>query len=155
MSVNLDEKVVIKNLCEWDLYFPRIETSGTVKLVKKGINRLTRAEIQAQVFSNNTMFTGTDGRGSNAKIYIDDKKTRVLVGFEDEDGKEKQRILTPERVKEILNLKTLKSFKENISKDVKTQAEKLVLIEEAKKQGLNDYKKIQFIEEYTGYKFEE
>jgi hypothetical protein len=155
MSVNLDEKVVIKNLCEWDLYFPRIETSGTVKLVKKGINRLTRAEIQAQVFSNNTMFNGTDGRGSNAKIYIDDKKTRVLVGFEDEDGKEKQRILTPERVKEILNLKTLKSFKENISKDVKTQAEKLVLIEEAKKQGLNDYKKIQFIEEYTGYKFEE
>jgi hypothetical protein len=155
MSVNLDEKVVIKNLCEWDLYFPRIETSGTVKLVKKGINRLTRAEIQAQVFSNNTMFTGTDGRGSNAKIYIDDKKTRVLVGFEDEDGKEKQKILTPERVKEILNLKTLKSFKENISKDVKTQAEKLVLIEEAKKQGLNDYKKIQFIEEYTGYKFEE
>lgn len=155
MSVNLDEKVVIKNLCEWDLYFPRIETNGSVKLVRKGINRLTRAEIQAQVFSNNIMFTGTDGRGTNARIYIDDKATRVLVGFEDEEGKEEQKVLTPERVKQILALKTLKSFKDNIEKDVKTQAEKLVLIEEAKKQGLNDYKKIQFIEEYTGYKFED
>lgn len=155
MSVNLDEKVVIKNLCEWDLYFPRVESVGTVRLTRKGINRLTRAEVQAQVYANNTMFTGIDGKGSNARIYIDDKDTRVLVGFEDETGTEEQKVLTPERVKQILNTKTLKTFKDNIEKEVKTQAEKLVLVEEAKKLELNDYKKIQFIEEYTGYKFED
>lgn len=152
-ELDLDKKVVVKNLCEWDLYFKRIEGNGEVKLPQKGIARLTRAEIQSQAFANNSMFVGTDGQGSHAKIYIDDKDTRVMLGFESEDGKEKQNIITPERVKEILAYKTQKAFEKNVEEEIKLDSEKLLLMEEAKRQKLNDHDKIQFIEEYTGYKF--
>lgn len=152
-DLDLDKKVVLKNLCEWDLYFTRIEGAGEVKLPRKGVTRLSRGEIQAQVYANNSMISGTDGQGSHAKIYIDDKDTRVMLGFEDEDGKEKQNVITPERVKEILQLKTKKAFEKNIEEEIKLDSEKALLMEEAKRQKLNDHDKIQFIEEYTGYKF--
>lgn len=152
-ELDLDKKIVIKNLCEWDLYFKRIEGNGEVKIPQKGITRLSRGEIQAQVFANNTMFTGLDGQGSHAKIYVDDKDTRVLLGFESEDGKDKQNILTAERIKEIFAYKTQKSFEKHIEDEIKLDSEKMLLMEEAKRQKLNDHDKIQFIEEYTGYKY--
>lgn len=148
---NLDEKVVIKNLCAWNLYFPRVESLGEVKVAANGRMRLTKAEIQAQVFAGNKMFVGTDGQGSHARIYIDDKITRQLVEFEQE---EEQQVLDRESVKELLAYKTQKAFEKNVKEHVKTQAEKNFLIEESKKQKLNDFEKINFIEKYTGYKFE-
>lgn len=153
-DINLDKKVEVRNLCAWDLYFDRIETNGTVRIPARGAVRLTRAEIQAQVYDNNVMFVGTDGQGSHARIYVNDKETRVLLGFESEDSKKKQEVLDANEVQRILELKTQKSFEDNIKKKVKTQAEKNFLIEEAKRQKLNDYNKIRFIEEYTGYKFD-
>ena len=154
-ELDLDKKIVIKNLCEWDLYFKRIEGVGEVKLPKKGITRLSRGEVQSQVFANNSMFIGTDGQGSHAKIYVDDKDTRVMLGFESEDGKEKQNIITPERIKEIFAYKTQKTFEKHIEEEIKLDSEKMLLMEEAKRQKLNDHEKIQFIEEYTGYKFKD
>lgn len=153
-DINLDKKVEVRNLCAWDLYFDRIETNGTVRIPARGAVRLTRAEIQAQVYDNNVMFVGTDGQGSHARIYVNDKETRVLLGFESEDSKKKQEVLDANEVQRILELKTQKSFEDNIKKKVKTQAEKNFLIEEAKRLKLNDYNKIKFIEEYTDYKFD-
>ena len=153
MSINLDEKVVVKNLCEWDLYFKRIEGTGDIKIARKGETRLTRAEIQAQVYANNSMFVGLDEKGNHAKILIDDKETRVLVGFESEEQKE-QMLLTPDKVAKLLEYKTMSSFKKNVEDAVKTQAEKIAFIKEAKKQGLKDYDKIKFIEEYTEEEFD-
>lgn len=154
MSIDLNKRVVIKNLCEWNLYFPRMERTGDVTLVPKGINRLEIGEIQAQVYANNPMFTGIDGRGSHAKILIDDKETRILLGFEDEEGKELQNILTPEKIKKLLEYKTQSAFEKNVKENVILDSEKLLLVEEAKKLKVNDYEKIKFIEEYTGFKFE-
>jgi hypothetical protein len=154
MSNNLDEKVTIKNLCEWELAFSRIESPGSVTIPARGINRLPRSEIQAQVFSGNIMFTGNDGKGSHARIYIDDKDTRVLIGFEEEGSKEEQNVLTPDKVKKILEYKTIDTFKKHVEKEVIHAGEKAMLFEEAKRQKLNDYEKIKFIEEYTGFKFD-
>lgn len=153
-ELNLDEKVSIKNLCEWDLFFKRIEGSGDVKVPRKGVTRITRGEIQAQVYANNSMFSGIDGVGNHAKIFIDDKATRVMLGFEDEKSEQEQHLVTPERIKKILSYKTQKTFEENVKSDIKLDSEKLLLVEEAKRQKLNDYDKIKFIEEYTGFKFE-
>lgn len=154
MSVDLNKRVTVKNLCEWDLYFPRIERSGDVKLVAKGINRLEIGEIQAQVYASNTMFTGTDGLGSHAKVFIEDKDVRVFLGFEDEEGKEVQNVLTPEKIKKLFEYKTKSTFEKHVKENVLLDSEKLLLVEEAKKLKVNDYEKIKFIEEYTGFKFE-
>lgn len=153
-ELNLDTKVVIKNLCEWDLYFTRIETNGDVKLPKKGTTRVSRAEIQAQVHAGSKLFGGLDGLGNHAKIYIDDQPTRVLVGFESEDGTEKQEVLDTEKIAKILEYKTLNTFKKHIEEHVILQSEKVLLLEEAKRLKLKDYDKIKFIEEFTGLKFD-
>lgn len=153
-NVNLEEKVWVKNLCAWNLYFPRLESNGEVKLTANGRTRLSKAEIQSQVFNGSKMFVGTDNKGSHARVYIDDKDTRVLVGFEDEESKEVQQVLDKDVVEKLLSYKTQASFEKNVKDKVKTQAEKNFLIEEAKRQKLNDYGKISFIEEYTGFDFE-
>lgn len=149
----MDKKVEVKNLCDWDLYFDRIETNGSVRIPRNGKTRLSRAEIQAQVYDNNVMFVGVDGEGSHARIFVEDKDTRVLLGFEEKDGKEQQ-VLNPETVEKLLSYKTQSAFEKNVKAKVKTQAEKNFLIEEAKRQELNDYEKINYIEKYTGYKFD-
>jgi hypothetical protein len=154
MSIDLNSRVVVKNLCEWDLYFPRIERVGDVKLIAKGINRLEIGELQAQVYANNMMFTGIDGIGSHAKIFIEDKDTRVFLGFEDEEGKEIQNVLTSDKVKKLFEYKTQSVFEKHVKENVLLESEKLLLVEEAKKLKVNDFDKIKFIEEYTGFKFE-
>lgn len=153
-ELDMDKKIEVKNLCDWDLYFDRIETNGSVRIPKNGKIRLSRAEIQAQVYDNNVMFSGTDGEGSHARIYVDDKDTRVLLTFEEDDDKSKQSVLNEEVVEQLLEYKTQKAFEKNVKEKVKTQAEKNFLVEESKRQKLNDYEKINFIEEYSGFKFD-
>jgi LEA14-like dessication related protein len=152
MNSNIDSKVWVTNLCNWNLYFKRAEGIGDIKIQSKGKLRLPIAEIQSQVYSNNIMFVGTDGKGSNARIYIEDKDTRILVGFESEDSTEIQVILNEEKIKDIIEIKAKKSFEDNVKKYVKTDAEKKTFVESVIKLGLNDFDKIKFIESYTDLK---
>lgn len=154
-ELNMDAKVPVKNLCDWDIYFNRIETNGTVKIPRRGTRRLSRSEIQSQVYERNPFFVGLDGTGSNAKVYIDDKPTRVMLEFESEDGKDTQQVLDTERIQQFIDYKTMSTFKKRIQEEVLTHAEKALLVSEAKRLGLNDHEKIKFIEEYTGFKFNE
>ncbi|MCI3196936.1 hypothetical protein GXP75_14875 [Bacillus sp. HU-1818] len=154
MSINLDKKIAIKNLCSWDLYFKKIDSHGDFRLPANGTRQITVGEVQSQVYDNVKMFVGTDGQGSHAKIYIDDKETRVHLGFETDEKGSEQNVITSERIKQILCYKTQKSFEENVSKEIHLDSEKAQLFEVAKKEKVNDYKKIKFIEEYTGFKFD-
>ncbi|MBE7897193.1 hypothetical protein G7L40_00515 [Paenibacillus polymyxa] len=153
MELNMDEKVLIKNLCNWDLFIKRILKNGDVKIAANKTVKLTREEIEAQVNNGNNLFTGTDGMGSNPRIYIEDRDLRVHLDFESEDGEVKQEILTAEEIERIINLKTFNSFKDNIEKKVVTENQKHLLLNVSKKNKLNDFEKIKFIEEYTGLKF--
>lgn len=154
-EINLDKRVTVKNLCSWDLWFRRIESQGEVKIPANGITRLTRAEIQAQVYDGNKFFVGVDGQGTRAKVYIDDKETRILVGFEEEGSTKSQDVLDDKEMQRILDLKTEKAFKENLDKKVTMQSEKYAIIEYARKKKLKDHDKIKILEEHTGYKFDE
>lgn len=98
------------------------------------------------------MFVGTDGIGTHAKIYIDDKESRIHLGFESDNST--QNVIDQEAINKILAIKTQKSFEDNVKKSVKSDAEKAQLFEIAKSAGINDHSKIKFIEEYTGFKFD-
>lgn len=155
MALNMDEKIAIKNLCNWDLGFRRIESVGDVSIPPNAtVRTLTRSEVIAQCQSNNTLFVGTDGMGSHARIYIVDKPTRIEVGFETEDSKETQNILSEDTMKSIYDLKTISAFKKRVKENVITHAEKSKFAEYAKKAKINDYDKIKFVEEYTGFKID-
>lgn len=151
-ELNLEQKVLVKNIAGWTIGFRRIETQGDVNIPPEGSIRLTRSEIIAQVQSGNRLFTGIDSMGSHATLYIDDKVTRVECDFESEDGSTKQIILTSDVVKKMFDCKTIKTFETKLKEAVVTRAEKYALIQIIKKEKLNDHEKIRFVENYTGYK---
>ncbi|WP_214771241.1 hypothetical protein [Exiguobacterium sp. s133] len=152
MEIAMDKKVKVENLCAWPVYFARQIGNGDVKIAKGAVTLLTVEEIQAQVFSGNRQFTGVDGSGTNARLFIQDADVRQFLDFE---TKEKpQKVMTEKEIKAILALKTQDKFEEKINDNIKTEAEKTKLLEVAQKVKLNDYDKIQFVEEYTGKSFQ-
>jgi hypothetical protein len=81
-------------------------------------------------------------------LYIDDKDTRVYVGFETE--KTEQPVLTEDKIKEAFNIKNKAQFEKTIKNLVVTLAEKKLLVEAMNELKVNDYNKIKFVEKYTG-----
>ena len=153
MSLNMDEKITIKNLCDFYLHFHRVNGVGDVAMPPKTSMRIDRGEVISQAQVNNRMFVGEDGTGSHASIFIDDKDTRVELGFE--TAEKPQVVISDEKVKEAFATKSKTGFKKAIEELAHTYAEKVSLVKCVKKLGLNEYDKIKFIEEYTGLKVEE
>lgn len=150
-ELNLDVKVTVKNLAGWDVTFARLQDGiGDVVIVANGQQRLSRNEVIAQINNNNKLFTGLDTTGSHATIYIDDKETREWVGFEEKNRP--QKIFTEKLVKDLFDMSQSK-FEAMLPKCIRTRAEKYSFIETIKKLKLNDYSKMMFASEYTGYKF--
>lgn len=149
-NLNLDAKVTVKNLAGWDVTFSRLHDGfGDIIIVANGQQRLSRNEVIAQVNNSNKLFTGTDTVGSHATVYIDDVATRRLLGFE-EEGKP-QKVFTEQLVKDLFNMSQSK-YEVALPKYIRTRAEKYAFIEAIKKLKLNDYAKMVFASNYTGYK---
>lgn len=150
MSLNMDEKISVRNLCEWTVSFKRLDVTGDVLINANTTVRLPRGEVYSQVQSGNNLFTGTDGVGSHARIYIEDKDTRVDLDFEDADGKNPQLIVDDNKIKELFAIKTKSAFEKAVRASVITNAEKAKLAVSVKKFNFNELDKAQFIQEYTG-----
>ncbi len=150
MSLNMDEKISVRNLCEWTVSFKRIDSIGDVLINANTSIRLPRGEIYSQVQSGNNLFAGIDGVGSHARIYIDDKETRVDLDFEDTEGKKTQLIVDDNKIKELFAIKTKNAFEKAVRETVITNAEKAKLASGVKKFKLNEFDKVQFIQDYTG-----
>lgn len=151
-ELNLEQKVTVKNIAGWKVTFARIDGVGDVTITPEGSARLSRNEIISQVQNNNHLFVGANNDGSHATLYIDDAPTRREVGFDSEDGKTTQNVFTDETVKKLFALKTQSTFEKNTQEAIKTRAEKYAVIQAIKRLRLNDYSKIRFIENYTGFK---
>jgi len=153
-ELNLDEKITIRNLANWTVGFKRIESNGDCSIPAKGTTRITRNEVIAQVQNGNKLLSGIDNVGSHATIIIEDAPTRVELGFESEDGKIKQKVLTEDVVVKMFEYKTISTFEKYLKENVVTRAEKFAIIEYIKKLKLNDFDKIRIVENYTGLKVE-
>lgn len=154
MAIDLNKKVVIKNLCSWGIGFSRINSLGDVSIVPHGQMTLSADEVIAQCYANNKLLVGTDGKGSHASVYIDDKEVRVEVGFEEDGQQEEQNIITEDKVKSLFEIKTLNSFKKEFEEIIVTESEKALVVELIKTLKINDYDKIKYVEAYTGFKIE-
>lgn len=153
MTLDENKKVKVKNICTWDLYVARIESNGSFKIAAKKSVSVPIGEIISQVNENNRIFVGDDEKGTNARVYIEDDELRKHLGFDSDDSKEKQIILTEDEINKILGLKTFSSFKENIEAKVLYPFQKALLMEVAVKSKLNDLSRVDFIEKYTELKF--
>lgn len=153
-ELDLEKKVTVKNIAGWNVGFARrVDGFGDVTISPNGSIKLSRNEIIAQIQNGNKLFSGIDGHGSHATLYIDDAPTRLEVEF-DTDG-------APQNVLAHVNLKTLFSgklsqteFEDKFREAIHTRAEKYAIMEQMRKAGINEYTKIRFAEQYTGYKFQ-
>ena len=98
------------------------------------------------------MFWGTDD-GNHARVFVDNAEFRQHVGFDDAASKKVQFVLNDEVCSKMLELKTDSAFEKNIKEKVVMAHEKAILLAYCRKVKLNDYNKIQFIEQHTGEKF--
>lgn len=149
-ELDLDKKVNVKSIADWPTGFNRIvDGVGDVTIQRRGTVRLSRNEIISQVQRGNKLFTGTDGLGSHATLYIDDAETRVECGFDTEEAK--QTIFSDALVKTLFGYKTIKTFESKLSEMIVTRAEKAALVEAIRRLHLNDYDKIKRVIAYTGF----
>lgn len=151
-ELNLEQKVTVKNIAGWNVGFPKLTETGDALIAAGGSARFTRNEIITQVQNGNKLFVGTDGMGSHATLYIEDADTRKELEFDSEDGKRTQDVFSDAKLKNLFALKTSKTFEEKFKKSIVTRAEKFAAISAIKRLKLNEYDKIQFVKEYTGYK---
>lgn len=143
-----EKKVTVRSIADWDTGFKRIESIGDVQIPANGSVRLAASEIIAQVQNGNTLFRGSNGDGSHATLYIDDKATRIEADFETENTV--QKFITNELVKDLFK-KSKKDFKEGLRDLVITRAERYSIINIIRKEKLfNDYEKVRAVEDYTG-----
>lgn len=151
--LNLEDSVPVKNIAGWNVAFNRVTEMGRSFDFAPGATiMMKRQEIMQHVQNGLKLFVGVDGNGSHATLYIDDDATRKLCGFESGDGKKKQNVLTDDVVKELFATKSQVSFEKKFAETVVTRAEMGAIIESIKRLGLNDYAKIRYIEEYTGFR---
>lgn len=153
MKINLNDKSKVRNLCDWDVGWKRINSLGDETIKTNSIAYITNSEIETQVQNGNVFFNGTDGLGSHARVYIENDEIREYLGFDNKEEKRKQAILDEDRCKQILEYKTFSVFEKHLKESVVTNQEKTKIINYAKKIKLNDYEKIQLLEEHCNMKF--
>lgn len=154
-EMNLDAKVTVKNIAGWSVGFARIADGfGDVTIPADGSTRLSRNEIIAQVQNSNRLLCGVDGAGSHATIYIEDAATRAYLDFDSEDGKRKQNVFSDQKVKSLFDIKKQDEFEAKFKGDIVTRAEKYAVMQAIKRLKINDYSKIRFAEEFTGYRLQ-
>ena len=153
MSINLNEKSRIRNLCPWSVSWERQTAEGDEFIKANKVVYIINSEIETQVQNGNIFFVGNDSLGSHARVYIENAEMREHLGFDNKEEKRLQLILDDEKCKTILELKTFNTFKKHVDENVITNQEKAKIVNYAKKAKINDHDKIQFLEEYTGLTF--
>lgn len=152
MALDMEKRSTIKNLCPWTVSFKLNNSNGEVLLDANKKTTINNQELVTLCENGSVMFNGT-GNGDHARIYIENKELREYVGFDIDD--KKQKILDDELCQKILDYKTLSTFKKHIKENIVAEHEKANMMEYARKIKLNDFDKIDFLEEYTGLKFKE
>lgn len=145
--LNLEEKITLRNIANWPVSFGREETTGDIVISANGFVRLTRNEVILQVNKGNRLFTGAKLDGNHPTIFIDDEPTRIELGYD------QQIVLTEQLVEKLMNISDFNTFVSQVNSSIITRGEKYSFAKTLEEKGFNDYKKMMFLESYTGYHF--
>ena len=137
--MQLTDKVLIDNLCSWNIYFKRLNGVGDICIPGgvKNFSMLDVAEVQLQIQMNNIMFVGdsSNPNGDHARLYIvDDEQRKALLGLDSDEGHDVI-VLNEKTVSALLAIKSKEKFKEQLQALVKTDAEKRMVVDIANKVG--------------------
>ena len=152
-QLNLEQQITVTNIAGWVVGFARLMGIGDVNIPPRGSVRLTINEVISQVQNGNKLLAGIDGFGNHATVIIEDSRVLRELGFENAD------IFSDEVVRKLFGITSQSAFEEAVKDKIRTRAEKYAaekyaFMASVAKLGLNDYSKIRFAEEYTGYKLD-
>ena len=150
----MNEKSKVKNLSDFPVSWKKMTLVGDEYLKANSSTFILNSEIETQVESGNKFFTGTDGLGSHAMVYIENEELREHFRFDCKEENRKQFILDDEKCKAILDYKMLATFKKHLEDDVVTISEKMKIMNYARKVKLNEHDRIKALEEHCKIKFE-
>ena len=145
--LNLEEKITLRNIANWPVAFAREETTGDIVISANGFVRLTRNEVILQVNKGNRLFTGAKLDGNHPTIFIDDEPTRIELGYD------QQIVLTEQLVEKLMSISDFNTFVSQVNGNIITRGEKYSFAKALEEKGFNDYKKMMYLESYTGYHF--
>lgn len=152
MSLDMDKRSKVVNLCPWAISFTLPNSNGEILLEANKTTTVNNEELVTLADNQNVLFCGTGG-GDHARIYVDNAEYRLYVGFDDTESKKEQFVLTNEECAKILELKTDSAFQKHVKEKIVLNHEKEIFMNYCRKSKLNDYNRIQFLEGYTGIKF--
>lgn len=152
MSLDMDKRSKVVNLCPWAVSFMLPNSNGEVLLEANKSTTINNEELVTLADNQNVMFCGT-GDGNHARIYVENPDYRQYVGFDDPENKKIQFVLTSDECAKILELKTDSTFEKHVKEKIVLNHEKEIFMSYCRKTKLNDYNRIKFLEEYTGIKF--
>lgn len=151
-ELNMDKKVLVKNLAPWDVGFPNKTSYGDTVFSPSGSTRMRREEIVAQAESGNKLFNGIDEIGSHATLFIDDEETREYIGYDSKEEGRTQNIISDDKITSWFGLKTQKTFEAKVKANVITMAEKSYLLSAIKRLNFDSYEKISFCQEHCKFR---
>ena len=138
-------RIKLTNLAPWAVSFSRLNHLGDVTIQPNGVIMIDRDEVEAQMYANNKMFVGTDGRGAHAQILIDDKTLREQFGFPEE-----QDVLTDAVLNKLFAYKQQAAFERNVKEYVVRDYERHRLVDYIQRKKINDFAKVRFVESLVG-----
>jgi hypothetical protein len=150
--LDLDKRSKVINLCSWTVSFTLPISKAEIILEGGKSTNINNSELVTLADNQDIMFYGLKD-GDHARVYVDNKDFREYVGFDDPEQKRMQFVLTNEECQKIFDLKQDAAFKKNIKEKVVLSHEKYNIMAYARKNKLNDYNKIKFLEEYTELTF--
>ncbi len=140
--MELTDKVLINNLCNWPLHFKRLNGMGDIRVPANAKNfaMLDVAEVQMQIQMGNHMFIGSNNtrQGDHARLFIvKDEQRKALLNLENSPT-EDVTVVNAQSVAALLSIKSKNAFKERLEALVKTDAEKKMVMKLAKEAGGDD-----------------
>ncbi len=147
-EIDLDKLITLKSIANWITGFARKVTTGDVSIAPRGMIRLSRSEVIAQAQTPNKLITGDDGMGNHPTLIIEDDVTKRYLGYENAV------VFSDDTIKNLFEIKNQHKYEQAVEDAIRTRAEKYAAMYTVMKLGLNDYAKIRFLENYTGYKMD-
>lgn len=122
---------------------------GSEKIFKGYQTATMKIQDIINIAGSTKLFSGEDGFGKNAALYVEDDEVRFYLGFDKVDSKGNivlQEVLDNKGVLEILNNPKPKVFEEKIASFKENAVIIRLLKDVIKNTGFNDAKRVKYIE---------
>lgn len=151
INSRLLEPVQVRNITAGNVTLVLEKNNGQESTKRFKAHQIVTIKVQdlIAIAPNTKLFTGEDGKGTNAMLYIEDNDLRKYLGFDnyDAEGKTiKQSVLDEKTVLKIIKEKDEEIFKESIVNVFNNIIKKRILEDVIKNTAFNDAKKIKYIE---------